>query len=201
MLVVGSKLVGAPVMSVHVGGEIARAKMAIIEPENLKVVAYELTGALLRGIPEKILRTEDVREFGRLGLIIDSRDELVAREDVVRIDEILKLNFSLVGLKVVTKKGKKLGKVSDYLVETGDFSVQKIIVQRPTMKSLLDPELTIDRVEIVEVDDYKIVVKDEEAKLKAKEKKAEFIPNFVNPFREPVFETIRNRSPGEQDIE
>ncbi len=107
---------------------------------------------------------------------------------MIRIDEILKLNFELVGLKVVTKKGKKLGKVSDYLVDSEGYYVQKIIVQRPLAKSLIDPELTIDREEIVEIDDYKIVVKDEEAKLKAKEQKMVFVPNFVNPFREPVFE-------------
>jgi len=197
MLVVGSKLINVPVMSMHVGGEIARAKVAIIDPENLKVIAYELSGALLRGTQEKILRTDDVREFGRLGFIVDSQDELVAREDVVRIDEIMKFKFDLVGLKVVTKKGKRLGKVSDYLVDAGDFLVQKIIVQRPVVKALMDPELVIDRSEIVEIDDYKIVVKDEEAGSKVKEKKVatNFVPNFVNPFAEPAFETIRSQNP------
>lgn len=197
MLVLGSRLVGAAVMSVHVGGEVARTKAAIVDPSGLKVIGYDLTGSLMRGVKEDIMRTEDVREYGRLGFIVDSRDEFVARGDVVRIDEVLGLNFDLVGLKVVTKKGKKLGKVSDYLVDTGDFLVAKIIVQRPLAKSLLDPELTIDRAEIVEVDDYRIVVKDEEAKLKAKEAKAVFIPNFVNPFREPALETSRSQNLGE----
>jgi len=199
MLVVGSKLIGAAVMSVHVGGEIARTKSAIVDPEDLKVIAYVLTGPLLRGMTEDILRTDDVREYGKLGLIIDSRDELVAREDVVRIDEVVKLNFELVGLKVVTKTGKKLGKVNDYLLETDDFLVSKIVVQRPLAKSLLDPELIIDRSEIVEVDDYTITVKDEEAKLKEKEEKARMTTaNFVNPFREPQYAPFRSQSPDEQ---
>ena len=189
MLVVGSKLIGMAVMSVHVGGEIARVKTPIVDPAGLRVIGYELTGPLLRGMKEQILLTDDVREYGRLGLIIDSRDELVAQEDVVRIDEVMKLNFDLVGLKVVTKKGQRLGKVSDYLLDTSDFLIAKIIVQRPIVKSLLDPELVIDRVEIIEIDDYKLVVKDEEAKLKVKEKKMQFAPNFVNPFREPQLST------------
>ena len=94
-----------------------------------------------------------------------------------------KLNFNLIGLKVETKKGSKLGKVSDYTVTDDNFSVQQIIVKRPLIKSFVDPELTIPRKEIVEITDYKIIVKDEEKVIRARAEKEDFIPNFVNPFR------------------
>ena len=192
MLVVGSKLIGTPVMSLHVGGELARTKRAIVDPEDLRVIAYELTGAHVRGMRETILRTDDVREYGRLGLIVDSVDELVAREDVVRIDEVMKLKFDLIGLKVVTKKGRKVGRLTDYTVDAQTFLVQQIIVQKSFATSLVATERTIDRSEIVEVTDGKIVIKDDKAKAKSKARaksdlaRAEFVPNFVNPFREPA---------------
>ena len=83
-----------------------------------------------------------------------------------------------------TKKGSKLGKVQDFTVTSEDFIVQQIIVKRPAVKALIDPELTISRKEIVEITDDKVVVRDEEKVIKARAEKEDFIPNFVNPFRE-----------------
>ena len=117
-------------------------------------------------------------------MVIDSSEELVGPEDVVKISKILALNFSLIGLKVETKKRSKLGKVQDFNVTDDNFAVQQLIVKRPLAKSFIDPELTIPRTEIVEITDYKVIVKDEEKTIRARAEKEDFVPNFVNPFRE-----------------
>ena len=111
------------------------------------------------------------------------------------------MNFNLVGLKVETKKGSNLGKVVDYTLTPEDFMVQQIIVKRPMIKRFVDPELTIPRKEIVEIDDYKIIVKDEEKVIKARAEKEDFIPNFVNPFREQGFAPADNQNLDAQDTE
>jgi len=116
-------------------------------------------------------------------MVIDDADELVSPDDVVKIKEVLDLNFGLIGLKVETKKGTHLGKIFDYTLDSESFMLQQIIVKRPAIKSFLDPELTIHRREIVEVNDYKVIVKDEEKVIKARAAKEDFVPNFVNPFR------------------
>ena len=203
MLVVGSKLLGHPVLSLHVGGEIARTTEPIIDPDGLKIIGYTLTGPLIRGEVGNILDMGSVREFAQTGFIVDSVDEFVNRADVVRMDKVMSLNFNLVGLKVETVSKKALGKVADYTLDTDSFMVYQLIVKRPTLKALMDPELTINRSQIVEVDDYKVVVKNEDEKVEVKEKtKAkDFAPNFVNPFREPQFSPIRNRTPDEPDTE
>ncbi len=120
-------------------------------------------------------------------MIIDSIDELVEEEEVINIKNILELNFSLVGLKVQTKKGEKLGKVADFSVEPESWQIQQIIVQRPWLKSFLDPELIISRQRIANVDDYTITITDEHEKPKAKAKANPDLVNFINPFREPDF--------------
>jgi sporulation protein YlmC with PRC-barrel domain len=195
MLLIGSKLVGCPVLSLHVGGEVARTKQVIVDPESLRVVAYRVEGALLSREDGDILMTSSVRELSSQGMVIDSVDELVRREDVVVVDKIMKLNFALVGLKVVTRKGKKLGRVGDYTVDSESFMLYQLVVRRPIAKSLIDPELMINRSQIVEVNDYKIVVKDGEEVVKVEEKARDFVPNFVNPFREPNFVPSRRESP------
>ncbi len=194
MLMVGSNMTNFPVLSLHVGGEVARTKRAIIDPDNLEIIAYTLDGPIIHNDPEvgDILDLMDVREISDKGFIVDSADVFTSREDVVKLDEIMSLEFDLVGLKVVDQKGKKMGKIIDYTIDSGSFMVYQLIVQRPVMNSFLDPQLTINRSQIVEIDDFKVVIKNSTSQIKVKktktaEKEEEFVPNFVNPFRKPGY--------------
>ena len=189
MLIDQSSLIRCPVLSVHVGQAIAETTFPVIDPNDLKIIAFELAGGVVGGDVGDILRTESIREFGNLGLIVDSEDVFVNRMDVIKIDETMALEFRLVGLKVVTKKGTKLGKVVSFTVDSQTFEIMQIIVKRPTLKSFIDPELVISRNEIIEVDDYTVTVKDEEAKIRKRATKEDFVPNFVNPFKQPGFAT------------
>ena len=199
MLVYNSRLIGTPILSVQASGAIARIIEPIINPDNLKILAFKLDGPAVDAA-NNILDVKSIREYSHLGMVIDSNDELIGPEDVVKIKEILDLNFNLIGLKVETKKGSKLGKITDFTVTSEDFTIQQIIVKRPVVKSLIDPELTIHRREIIEITDYKVVVKDEEKVIKARAEKEDFVPNFVNPFRtDPNFVTSNTKESDNQN--
>ncbi|MBR0133798.1 PRC-barrel domain-containing protein [Candidatus Saccharibacteria bacterium] len=195
MLVIGSTMIGNSVLSLHIGGPIGVTKSAVIDPENLNIIAYTVDGSVIKSDPEigNILDVKDVRELGPEGFIINSSDVLVNREDIIHLDEVMSLNFNLVGLKVVTKKGKKIGKIVDYTFDSNSFMVYQLIVQRPVgFAALNDPQLTINRSQIVEIDDYKVTIKHDTEQVKVVEKKKkvekeEFTPNFVNPFRKPSY--------------
>lgn len=182
MLIPNSKLLNLPILSVQDSGKIAAISTTIVDPDSLKIIAFRVYGAL-GADGGNILDARSVREYSDFGLVIDSADEFILDSDVVKIEKVLRLNFSLISLKVETKKGSKLGRVIDFTVTEDNFSVQQIIVRRPTIKSFLDAELVIPRSEIVEITDYKIIVRDEEKVIKERALKEDFIPNFVNPFR------------------
>lgn len=193
MLIPFSKLIGMPVSSVQDSGIMAEISAAIVDPDSLKIIALRVRGAISED-GANLLDVRSIREYSpKYGMIIDSLDELISDTDVVKIQNVLELNFDLIHLKVETKKGTKLGHVIDYTVSEDNLLVQQLIVKRPMLKSFLDSELTIPRPEIVEVTDDKIIVRDEESKIRERAMKEDFIPNFVNPFRktEPV------RSPAE----
>lgn len=197
MLINGTSLVGCPVLNLHIGGEAARVVEPIVDPNNLKIIAFRVEGKLVNEDTGDILPIERVREFSRMGMVIDSADDFAQVDDIIKVKEIVDLNFSLIGLKVVTRSNSKLGKVLDYTVEVGGWAVQQIIVQRPALKAIFDPELIIARNKIVEVDDYKVVIKDEHDKVKSKVKEvspAEFVPNFINPFREPDYASEKQQN-------
>ena len=195
-----SRLIGAPVLSVQAGGPIGKITSTIIDPNDLKIIAFRLEGPLVNR-QQNLLDARSIREYSNYGFVIDDIDELIGPDDVIKISDILKLNFDLLNLKVETKKGNKLGKVQDFTVTSEDFIVQQIIVKRPAVKALIDPELTISRKEIVEITDYKVIIKDEEKVLKQKAEKEDFVPNFVNPFREsqPGFAPADTKNPDAQD--
>ena len=182
MLIHGSRFYGIPVISIQTGAPIGFVYKPIIDPDTLKIIAFRLTGRLARK-PRNILDVKSVREYSKFGLVIDDVDELIGPDDVIKISKVISLNFGLLALKVETKKGTKLGHLSDYTVTDDDFTVQQIIVKRSLFRSFLNPELIISRKEIVEITDYKIIVKDEEKTLKSRSEKEDFVPNFVNPFR------------------
>ena len=202
MLVAKSRLIGAPILSVQTASKIATISAPIIDPDTLKIIAFYLTGPLVNK-GANILDAKSIREYSRYGCVIDSIEELIEKDDVVKIGKVIDLNFDLIDLKVETKKGSKLGKVLDYTVTSEDFIVQQLIVKRPMIKSFLDPELTIPRKEIVEVTDYKVIVKDEENVIKARAEKEDFVPNFVNPFRKTESNPAPNHmeTPADTDIE
>ncbi len=186
-------MIGMPVLSLHVGGAIAKTTHAIIDPENLGVVAYELDGPIIKNDPEvgDILDVKDIRDLSNDGIIVDSADRFTTRDEVIKFDKIMKLHFNLVGLKVVTQSGKKVGKISDYTLDSESMIIYQLIVQRPFVSSLIDPTLTINRSQIIEIDDFKVTIRHDKAQIKIKEdkKKAaeDFVPNFTNPFRKPAY--------------
>lgn len=203
MLVRGSSFTNTPILSLQAGGPIAWVKEPVVDPDSLKIIAFTTFGPLVNKAAANILDANSIREYSsQYGFVIDSIDELVSREDVIKIDKVMGLNFFLPGLKVESRKGSKMGKVEDYTVTDNDFMVQQLFVKRPAIKSFIDPELTIPRKEIVEVTDYKVIVRDEEKTIREKAETEDFVPNFVNPFRkkpEPDYAPAQSRNPDEQD--
>ena len=202
MLVSANRLIGTPILSMQSANSIGTISAPIVDPDSFKIVAFYLDGPLIDR-SANILDVKSIRECSRYGCVVDSIEELIGKDDVVKISKIIDLNFDLINLKVETKKGSKLGHVSDFTITSEDFMIQQIIVRRPLLKSFSDSELTIPRKEIVEVNDYKVIVKDEEKVIKKKAAHEDFIPNFVNPFRtqEQDLSPVRTKTPADQDTE
>ncbi|HRC27928.1 MAG TPA: hypothetical protein PKV96_00890 [Candidatus Saccharimonas sp.] len=176
-----------PVMGLQTGAELARLSKPIIDPASLAIIAYELEGAILAHHPS-LLRIADVRELSDIGMIVDSSDEFVRPEDVISLQSLYKLHFSLIGMPVTDEHRHKLGKVTDFTLDTTGFIVQQLNVKRPMLKSLSDTELLIHRSQIIEINNQSIVVHSE-AKVPEPERH-EVIGSYVNPFRksEPAIE-------------
>lgn len=183
MLILGSRLIHTPIMSLQTGTRLAHTAKPIIDPANLRIVAYEVEGPLLAENPS-FMRTADIREYGRLGMIIDSNDELIGLDDVIHIKQLVELKFPLIGLQVIDDQKRKLGKVDDYTLDTGDFLIQQINVRRGLIKGITDTGFLVNRSQIIEINNNAIIVKS--PSVKSVEPVMQAIRGeFVNPFRNP----------------
>lgn len=187
MLVLGSRLLSMPVMSLQTGTKLAETNLPLIDPSNLKILAYNVSGPLL-GNKKTLLLVSDIRELGKLGMIIDSSDEFVELDDVVAIKKVSDLNFKLIGMAVIDETKRKLGKVEDYSIDTDSFVIQQLHVKRGLLKSLSETELLVHRSQIVEINDTQIIVRTTAKKLATTPVKPSQL-SYINPFRSSAPQT------------
>ncbi len=176
MLMLNSSFINMPVMSLQIGNQLGSTSEPIIDPRKLQVVAFKVVGP--RIFEDSVLHTADIREVGPLGLIVNSADDIMTLDqDLVRLNEVINLNFSMAGKAVVDDSGKKLGKVSEFSVETDTFFINKIHVSQSIMKNISNSALIIDRSQIKEITDKSIIVRS------ATVKESTGLSQMLNPFR------------------
>lgn len=185
MLILGSRLINLPIMGLQTGTSLALTKAPIIDPSSLKIIAYEVDGPLLSDRPS-FIRIADVRELSGMGMIVDSADEFIGIEDVIVVKKIYNLNFKLIGLNVLDELKNKLGKVSDYSIDSGSFTIQQLNVYPGLLRSLSQTELLINRSQIIEINDRAIIVRSTAKRAEATNHSP--IP-FINPFRSATPQT------------
>lgn len=191
MLLFGSTLIDQAIMSLQTGGELARTSSAVIDPYRLVIRAYKLTGAQLEEPDNSYIRIEDVREIGNIGFIIDSNDEIICGTDIIKLKKLIDLDFSLVGLKVIDQAENKIGTVIDYSIDVSTFMIYQLVVKRPFWQSFNDPELIIDRSKIIELNNQRVIIKDNVEKAEPSPLIKE--TDFINPFRiQKEAESIEN---------
>lgn len=163
MLQLSKNIIGIDVMSLRTGGKVATATEPIINPHNLKIEGWYCEDIFSK--ETLILLAQDVRDFVPQGLAINDHEVLADPDELVRLHDILKLEFSLIGKTVVTNHKRRIGKVADYALETTTLVIQKLYVSRPMYKSITDGQLSIDHSQIVEINDKKIIVREADVKV------------------------------------
>jgi sporulation protein YlmC with PRC-barrel domain len=158
MLLLVNKLINRPVLSLRTGGQVAVTYGCIISPDNLKIEGLYCHDRASK--QNLILLYQDIRNIIDQGIIVNDHDVLSTPDVLVRLQDILKLNFSLIGKQVVTISKQKVGKVKDFALDSETFYIQKLYIGQSVIKSLSTGQLSVDRTQIVEVTDAKIVIQE-----------------------------------------
>lgn len=145
-------------MSLRTGSPIASIIGPIINPDNLKIEGFYCQDAFSK--QELVLLYQDIRDMLPQGFVVNDHDVLVEAEELVRLKDVIALNFELTGKQVVTVDKQKVGKVSDYATETETMFIQKIYVSQSLVKSFTGGSLSIDRTQVQEITPRKIIIND-----------------------------------------
>jgi sporulation protein YlmC with PRC-barrel domain len=157
MFQLSKALINRPVMSLRTGRPVATTTQAIINPDNLKIEGLYCQDSVNK--KRLVLIYQDIRDSIPQGLVIDDHDVLCEPEELVRLKNVLDIGFELIGMPVYTTTKKRLGKVSDYAVESSTFYIQKFYVSQSLLKSF-NGSLSVDRSQIVEITNKRIVIQD-----------------------------------------
>jgi sporulation protein YlmC with PRC-barrel domain len=158
MLQLRKMIVNRPVLSLRTGGTIATAGNPIINPDNLKIEGFYCTDRFAKG--SLVLLTQDIRDLLPQGYAVNDHDVLTHPEDLVRLQNVLRVKFDVMDKPVYTVNKKRLGKINDYAVDSETLYIQKLYVGQSFLKSLSGGQLSIDRSQIVEITDKKIIVQE-----------------------------------------
>lgn len=156
MLQLESSLQHNFVLSLRTSQPVAKVTSPIINPKNLKIEGYYCTD-IVDGT-ELVLLFQDIREILAQGFVINDFDVLAQPEDLIRLQDVMAQNITVKNQTVKTVDGEKIGKVSDFAVETETMYIQKIYVSRSILKSFSGGSLSIDRSQVVDVTNRTITI-------------------------------------------
>lgn len=165
MLQLSGMIINHPLLSLRTGTQVGTVAAPLINPNNLKIEGFNCHDDASR--QQLILVSQDIRDILPQGIVINDQDVLTEPLELVRLKDVMDTGFELIGKHVETTDKTKLGKVSDYAIETNNMYIQKIYVSQSIFKSLSSGNLGIDRSQIVEITDKKIVVHDLRQKVPA----------------------------------
>jgi len=158
MLQLSSSLLNQPVMSLRTGSPVATAIAPIIDPNNLKIEGFYCVDRFSG--EQLVLLYQDIRDIIPQGFVVDDVDSLSEPGELVRLEKLMRLGFDLIGKPIQTVSKEKVGKVSDYAVETTTMYIQKIYATQSLLKSFTGGSLSIDRTQIHEITDKRVIIND-----------------------------------------
>jgi uncharacterized protein YrrD len=158
MLQLSDSFINTPVLSLRTGGPVGTTVSPIINPNNLKIEGFYCMDRFSKN--RLVLLAQEIRDIVPDGIVVNDHEAMSEPDELVRLKEIIALQFELLGKPVITNNRKRLGKVNDYAIDTASLYIQKLYVSQSIMKSLSGGQISIGRSQILEITHKKIVVQE-----------------------------------------
>ena len=127
MLIFGHKLSQVPIIDISSGSQIATTSRPVIDWTTLRVVGLLVDHRRRSGL---ILTTSDIREYNTELILVNSEDDLIEVEEIIRLRPLVKQDFRLIGAHIKTESGASLGSVSEYSFDPKTFIIQQLYTKR-----------------------------------------------------------------------
>ena len=167
-------IIGKKVFSVHDGAAVAEVVGWLINKDNFKVEL--LAVAVPKSKAHKYILPDAIRVSTDRQIIINSQEDITEADELVRQSKMIASKYKLVGSKVETQSGKKLGRVIDFSFDYNTFYIGKIQVVSRFPQRITRESFVINRSAVIEVQGNTVIVKDARIKAKARRVGAKTLP-------------------------
>lgn len=123
MIISYSQIIGTPVVRHSDGALLALINDVIIDPGTGKIEAFWVKPATIP-LSNAVLRADAITDWKKK-IYIESDNEIVEAEDIIRISEILSQNIYFIGNAVKNEENEFLGTVYDL-----DFDTKKLYLRQ-----------------------------------------------------------------------
>lgn len=158
MLLLSSSIIGKRVFSIRESRPIGEIIGVMCQPKNLKIEGFYVNEFGTKKI--KILLSQDIREMYKQDFIANDVDALSEPSDLIKHQKLIELNFNLISKVVKTVSGRKIGKVEDFAFDSENMFILKLYVHQSLFKNFNGAVESVDRNQIVEVNDKYIVIEE-----------------------------------------
>ncbi len=122
------EIVGVPIISISVGTQVGYVKGLVVNPQQ-KTVEFLLledqeNNEGIKGIPFRY--AEGVGDYA---VTIENESVIIEISRIGILQELLEKNINIIGTKVITRKGKYLGEVCDFSIDTETGKLKDIYYQ------------------------------------------------------------------------
>ncbi len=166
-----SQTIGSAVLTTT-GIPVARIVEIVIDTDTGKVAGFLLSP---RG--QYVLATNDIL-FWDQHIFVHDEEDILETDEIIKVQDILKKNISILRKKVFTKNGRYLGKVYDIGINPKLFVLTKLAVAKNVLGLFPFDEKIIAHKNILEIKNDRIIVKDVDAKERVPEKARSAKENF-----------------------
>ncbi len=153
-----SQLVGAKVLLYQEGAIVGEASRVLIDPDDATFVGLAVQPSHLRS--ERYIPTSEIKGYGSGYLMAKGLSSLSEENEVIKIRKVLSNEPQIIGARVVTEDGTRIGKVADATVNLKDSILDKLYLTSLLNIGLLGEQKIIDRSQILKIEKKKIIVRD-----------------------------------------
>lgn len=167
-------LIGSEVLLSQERAQVGPVSDVIIDPLDGAFLGISVLDSVEK--VKKVIPAIEIKGIGSGFVLVRDFKSLTEIEDVVRIKKALETQIKILGSKVETESGQKIGKVENATINLKMLALEKLYVNPPLSISFLAKQLIIPSAKIVEIQKKKIIISDEFAKAKKKAAQAQVIP-------------------------
>jgi uncharacterized protein YrrD len=161
MLVQYSKIIDSPVVELD-----TQTKVGVVHEIVINNTKFSVAGIVLKkdsflsfGEPNVVVST-DMVEMNSSALIVKNEEAVTPLSEAIRLKELIDHKYIGIYQRVVSKKGRNVGLVHDYLIDSATFRITKLYC-----RTLLS-ERIIPIHSVIKMEGKKIIIKDDFEKIK-----------------------------------